>query len=163
MIEIMGAPGGVEPPTNGLGNRCSIQLSYGAICRNMRAYISLLQLILAEIGSVAPFAAQLRAGALQLRHCSLSLSSSAFDVVLVKWGWRLSARIAPFGMSCSRAFRIQSSTLPARLPNAIFGRKNRKPSPPEHIARAGGIRRLASWPAFRDTYLFPWPSKPESQ
>ena len=27
----MEAPGGVEPPTNGLGNRCSIHLSYGAI------------------------------------------------------------------------------------------------------------------------------------
>jgi hypothetical protein len=30
----MGAPGGVEPPTNGLGNRCSIHLSYGAIFYN---------------------------------------------------------------------------------------------------------------------------------
>ena len=29
-LKRMGAPGGVEPPTNGLGNRCSIQLSYGA-------------------------------------------------------------------------------------------------------------------------------------
>jgi hypothetical protein len=30
VVRQMGAPGGVEPPTNGLGNRCSIQLSYGA-------------------------------------------------------------------------------------------------------------------------------------
>ncbi len=28
----MEAPGGVEPPTNSLGNCCSIHLSYGAIC-----------------------------------------------------------------------------------------------------------------------------------
>ena len=27
----MGAPGRVELPTNGLGNRCSIHLSYGAV------------------------------------------------------------------------------------------------------------------------------------
>jgi hypothetical protein len=34
VIESMEAPGGVEPPTNGLGNRCSIQLSYGASAVN---------------------------------------------------------------------------------------------------------------------------------
>ena len=30
----MEAPGGVEPPTNSLGNCCSIQLSYGAGVRS---------------------------------------------------------------------------------------------------------------------------------
>ena len=29
--ETMEAPGGVEPPTNSLGNCCSIHLSYGAV------------------------------------------------------------------------------------------------------------------------------------
>jgi hypothetical protein len=35
----MEAPGGVEPPTNGLGNRCSIQLSYGAAMPNYRTRV----------------------------------------------------------------------------------------------------------------------------
>ena len=39
----MGAPGRVELPTNGLGNRCSIHLSYGATL-GMGIDFSLLQL-----------------------------------------------------------------------------------------------------------------------
>ena len=27
----MAVPGGLEPPTNGLGNRCSVLLSYGTV------------------------------------------------------------------------------------------------------------------------------------
>ena len=33
--EAVGAPGRVELPTNGLGNRCSIHLSYGADARRL--------------------------------------------------------------------------------------------------------------------------------
>ena len=29
----MAVPGGLEPPTNGLGNRCSVLLSYGTSLR----------------------------------------------------------------------------------------------------------------------------------
>jgi hypothetical protein len=39
----VGAPGGVEPPTNGLGNRCSIQLSYGAASLHLIDPTMLLQ------------------------------------------------------------------------------------------------------------------------
>ena len=37
-VKWMEAPGGVEPPTNGLGNRCSIQLSYGARVLRLRNF-----------------------------------------------------------------------------------------------------------------------------
>src|SRR5215472_1860530 len=37
------APGRVELPTNGLGNRCSIHLSYGANVGNSLILLSLLQ------------------------------------------------------------------------------------------------------------------------
>ena len=36
----MGAPGRVELPTNGLGNRCSIHLSYGAVTGGIRSDVS---------------------------------------------------------------------------------------------------------------------------
>ena len=39
----MGALGRVELPTNGLGNRCSIHLSYRAACRNRLDCFSLQQ------------------------------------------------------------------------------------------------------------------------
>ena len=50
MVDGMEAPGGVEPPTNGLGNRCSIQLSYGAIVLRLRNFT--LQLYAQDMLSV---------------------------------------------------------------------------------------------------------------
>ncbi len=42
-LKNMEALGGVEPPTNGLGNRCSIHLSYRAARRNRLDHFSLPQ------------------------------------------------------------------------------------------------------------------------
>jgi hypothetical protein len=39
------APGRFELPTSGLGNRCSIHLSYGATGANSSVYTILLQLL----------------------------------------------------------------------------------------------------------------------
>ena len=65
---VMGAPGRVELPTNGLGNRCSIHLSYGAGClithhfTTRLSYVSLLPSLTACIRSssaVRPFSPRL--------------------------------------------------------------------------------------------------------
>ncbi len=48
----MEAPGRVELPTNGLGNRCSIHLSYGAGCDAIPlSHVSLLRQMQPEHGA----------------------------------------------------------------------------------------------------------------
>src|SRR5437667_8671221 len=43
LLKIVEAPGRFELPTRGLGNRCSVHLSYGAISFNLRCHFSLQQ------------------------------------------------------------------------------------------------------------------------
>ena len=50
VLKIMVAPGRVELPTFGLGNRCSIHLSYGAVCLFAPVY-TLRRVFLRDKGS----------------------------------------------------------------------------------------------------------------
>ena len=61
----MEALGRVELPTNGLGNRCSIHLSYRATCRKRRDCFSLPQQWLVKRSNLLPNS---RNNVLQLRH-----------------------------------------------------------------------------------------------
>ena len=54
----MGAPGRVELPTNGLGNRCSIHLSYGAIVTQAIISCQFADVHTVQDGSFARLSAQ---------------------------------------------------------------------------------------------------------
>ncbi len=56
------APGGVEPPTNGLGNRCSIHLSYGARIQNERRQVCSREMKAGAIPLVAALAIHFNKG-----------------------------------------------------------------------------------------------------